>query len=119
MRGQDLTACCALLARCVLSSPFDHIIAGTGPDLPFPATPLVAGTGLDRVLRFACTLRPCLPLRSPSDRALLESPPDFLADGHAFTGSSPSLSRVSPADAIKKADALLHLLNLLGCGDRT
>ena len=46
--------------------------------------------GLDRVLRFACTLRPCR-LPATADQRLLESPPDFLADASALTGPSPIL----------------------------
>ena len=71
-------------------------VAGTGLDRTLrslrprrPLRPESAGTGLDRTLRSARVLRPRLPYRSPSDRVLLGSPPDFLAYGHAFTGSSP------------------------------
>ena len=48
--------------------------------------------GFDRLHRSACRLRPWLPARSPSDRSLLESPPDFLNDARALPGPNPRRS---------------------------
>ena len=50
---------------------------------------LVDHQGFDRLRRVACRLPPRLPVRSPSERSLLECSPDILADARALAGSPP------------------------------
>ena len=66
------------------------------------------GGGADRLLRFRSHAASSQAPSACSDRALFESPQDFLTDGRAFAGSSPTI-RISQSN--KKSRPLDDLLN--------
>ena len=103
MPHRDSTAFCASLAGCILGSSLSCLrTVGYSPVRRTDSLRLCPhgfmnkkafswfGTGLDRLLCFACRLHPRQLSQLPADQSLFASSPGWLTDGSALTGSSPS-----------------------------